>query len=171
MRIFRFELIGSCEIWIKFCICNFQTDFSDWWLRHLLWNCHNMNVIGLHYIPTQWSWWRVYWLAEWRSGSVSALPCERPEFGPRTRLREIIPANNCTMQGQNNWGNWGSLGVMKLWVAQGTRSYVAEVFIRSWLRHPTTVSSMWTLPQIVKIQNGTKCNAIRKSPSGSIIPG
>ena len=56
-------------------------------------------------------------LAEWRSGSVSALPCERPGFVSRTRLREIIPANNCTMQGQNNWGNWGSPGVMKLWVA------------------------------------------------------
>ena len=55
--------------------------------------------------------------AEWRSGSVSALPCERPGFGPRTRPREIIPANNCTMQGQNKWGNWGSPGVMKLWVA------------------------------------------------------
>ena len=40
-------------------------------------------------------------LAEWRIGSVSALP----GFGPRTRLSEIIPANNCTMQGQNNWGN------------------------------------------------------------------
>ena len=56
-------------------------------------------------------------LAEWRSGSVSALPCERPGFASRSRLREIIPANNCTMQGQNNWGNWGSPGVMKLWVA------------------------------------------------------
>ena len=56
-------------------------------------------------------------LAEWRSGSVSALPCERPGFASRTRLREIIPANNCTMQEQNNWGNWGSPGVMKLWVA------------------------------------------------------
>ena len=56
-------------------------------------------------------------LAEWRSGSVSALPCERPGFASRIRLREIIPANNCTMQGQNNWGNWGSPGVMKLWVA------------------------------------------------------
>ena len=56
-------------------------------------------------------------LAEWRSGSVSALPCERPGFASRTRLREIIPANNCTMQGQNNWGNWGFPGVMKLWVA------------------------------------------------------
>ena len=31
---------------------NFQIDFSDWWLRHLLWNCPNMNVIGLH-------WWSV----------------------------------------------------------------------------------------------------------------
>ena len=81
------------------------------------------------------------------------------------------------MQGQNNWGNWGSPGVMKLWVAWevlrwlSSGSYVAEVFGRSWLRHPTTVSSMWTLPQIVKIQNGTKGNAIRKSPSGSIIIG
>ena len=28
---------------------NFQTDFIDWWLRHLLWNCHDMNVIGLHW--------------------------------------------------------------------------------------------------------------------------
>ena len=26
-------------------------------------------------------------LAEWRSGSVSALPCERPGFASRTRLR------------------------------------------------------------------------------------
>ena len=58
-----------------------------------------------------------YRLAEWRSGSVTALPCERPGFASRTRLREIIPANNCTMQGQNNWGNLGSSGVMKLWVA------------------------------------------------------
>ena len=23
-------------------------DFSDWWLRHLLWNCPNMNIIWLH---------------------------------------------------------------------------------------------------------------------------
>ena len=27
-------------------------DFSDWWLLYLLWNCHNMNVTGLH-------WWSV----------------------------------------------------------------------------------------------------------------
>ena len=49
-------------------------------------------------------------LAELRSGSVSALPYERPVFGPRTRLREIIPANNCTMQGQNNWRELGLPG-------------------------------------------------------------
>ena len=40
------------EILMKFYIFNFQTDFSDWWLRHLLWNCPNMNVTGLH-------WWSV----------------------------------------------------------------------------------------------------------------
>ena len=27
-------------------------DFSDWWLRHLLWNCPDMYVTGLH-------WWSV----------------------------------------------------------------------------------------------------------------
>ena len=27
-------------------------DFSDWWLSNLLWNCPNMNVIGL-------DWWSV----------------------------------------------------------------------------------------------------------------
>ena len=49
---------------------------------------------------------------------------------------------------------------------------MAEVFIRSWLRHPTTVSSMWTLPQVVKIQNGTiRATQYAKSPSGSIIIG
>ena len=49
--------------------------------------------------------------------STIATIIERPGFASRSRLREIIPANNCTMQGQNNWGNWGSPGVMKLWVA------------------------------------------------------
>ena len=29
-------------------ICNFHTDFSDWWLGHLLWHCPTMNVTGLH---------------------------------------------------------------------------------------------------------------------------
>ena len=27
-------------------------DFNDWWLRHLLWNCPNLNVTGLY-------WWSV----------------------------------------------------------------------------------------------------------------
>ena len=30
----------------------FKMDFSDWWLRHLLWNFPNLNVTGLH-------WWSV----------------------------------------------------------------------------------------------------------------
>ena len=40
------------EIWKKVWICNFQTNFRDWWLRHHLWNCSDMNVTGLH-------WWSV----------------------------------------------------------------------------------------------------------------
>ena len=31
---------------------NFETDFSDWSMRHLLWNCPDMNVTGPH-------WWSV----------------------------------------------------------------------------------------------------------------
>ena len=113
-------------------------------------------------------------LAEWRSGSVSALPCERPGFASRTCLREIIPANNCTMQGQNNWGNWGSLGVMKLLSGMRGASLTNEVPGVMWQRFSSKVSYAtlpWfpqckhspNWPQIVKIQNGTKCNAIRKS--------
>ena len=26
-------------------------NFSGWWLRHLLWNCPNINVTGLHWSP------------------------------------------------------------------------------------------------------------------------
>ena len=33
-------------------MCNFQTDFSDCWLKNLLWNWLNMNVTGLN-------WWSV----------------------------------------------------------------------------------------------------------------
>ena len=51
-NIFHCLLIGPWEIWMKFYICNFQTDFSDWRLMHLLWNCPHMNVTGLH-------WWSV----------------------------------------------------------------------------------------------------------------
>ena len=42
--------ISPWEIWMKFWIYNFQTDFSDWCLRHLLWNWPNMNVTGLHWL-------------------------------------------------------------------------------------------------------------------------
>ena len=45
-------IIGPWSIWMKCFTCNCQTDFSDWWFRHLLWNCLNMNVTGLH-------WWSV----------------------------------------------------------------------------------------------------------------
>ena len=139
------------------------------------WNHKTLRSAAVNALKAQW----LAKLAEWRSGSVSALPCERPGLGPRTRLREIIPANNCTMQGQKNsrgigaprvwWSSeWHGRCFVDWW---SSGSYVAEVFIRSWLRHPTTVSSMWALPQIVKIQNGTKCNVKRKCPSGSIIIG
>ena len=43
--------LGKSEWNIRYVIhCNIQTDFSDWLLRHHLWNCSNMNVTRLH-------WW------------------------------------------------------------------------------------------------------------------
>ena len=43
---------GKFERNFRYQVCNFQTDFIDWWWRHLLRNCPNMNVTGLH-------WWSV----------------------------------------------------------------------------------------------------------------
>ena len=113
-------------------------------------------------------------LAEWRSGSVSALPCERPGFASRTRLREIIPANNCTMQGQNNWGNWGSPGVMKLWVAWEVLRWLMKFReLCSGGFHPKLVMPPYhrflnvnTPPNSQNSKRHYKCNALRKVPVG-----
>ena len=43
-------LIGPWEILMTFLMSNFHGTFSHWWLMHLLWNCHQMNVTG----PCQW---------------------------------------------------------------------------------------------------------------------
>ena len=32
-------LIGPWEIWMKFYVLNFPDNFSDWWLKYLLWTC------------------------------------------------------------------------------------------------------------------------------------
>ena len=99
-----FDFFLSCTKRIVFALA--FSWYKKCWLKwHLL-------AAGMQTIKIKSQKWV---LAEWRSGSVSALPCERPGFASRTRLREIIPADNCTMQEQNNWGD--SPGVMKLWVA------------------------------------------------------
>ena len=115
------ELLQSCTEPSIYCV---QTSAPYWPNFNFVHNgaCHLVAIVGTSFLahshPRQVAATQLkIRLAEWRSGSVSALPCERPGFASRTRLREIIPANNCTMQGQNNWGNWGSPGVMKLWVA------------------------------------------------------
>ena len=59
-------------------MCNFQMDFSDWWLRHLLWNCPNMNVTGLH-------WWSV------NIGSGSGLVPSGNKPLPEPMLTQILP--------------------------------------------------------------------------------
>ena len=105
---------------------------------------------------------------------MSALPCERPGFASRTRLREIIPANNCTMQGQNNWGNWGFPGVMKLCVAwEVLRSLMKFRELCSGGFHPKLVTPPYhgflnvnTPPNSQNSKRHYKCNAIRKVPIG-----
>ena len=124
--------IDKCCIPCKEYICqfiltyfDFQFEYSNWKSKYVRMNLLTngflqitiSNYMSEVQVPQYTKSPDIWKLAEWRSGSVSALPCERPGFASRTRLREIIPANNCTMQGLNNWGNWGSPGVMKLWVA------------------------------------------------------
>ena len=41
---FNNYLTNPWEILMKFKISNFQANFSDWWLRHLLWNFPQMNI-------------------------------------------------------------------------------------------------------------------------------
>ena len=117
-------------------------------------------------------------VAEWRSGSVSALLCERPGFGPRTRPREIIPANNCTMQGQNNWGNWGSPGEMKLWVAREVLRWLMKFReLCSGGFHPKLVTPPYhgflnvNTPPNSQNSKRHKVQRNTKSPSGSIMIG
>ena len=45
-----YQLIGTLEVWMKFLDkANFQANSSDWWLRHLSWNCPQINV--------SWPYW------------------------------------------------------------------------------------------------------------------
>ena len=63
------RLIGPWEIWI----------FSDWWLRHLLWNCPDMNVTRPH-------WWSV------NIGSGDGLVPSGKKPLPESMLTEISVA-------------------------------------------------------------------------------
>ena len=68
---------GPWEIWMKFWICNFQT--SHWCLRHLLWNCSNMNVTALH-------WWSV------NIGSGNGLlPWPEPMLKKKRKKKCLLP--------------------------------------------------------------------------------
>ena len=57
----------------------FRTDFNDWWLRHLLWNCPHMIVTGLH-------WWSV------NIGSVNGLVPSGNKPLPEPMLTQISVA-------------------------------------------------------------------------------
>ena len=67
---------------IKLHICNFQTDFSYRWLRHLLWNCPHMNVNGLH-----------WWLVNISSGNGLVPSSNKPL--PEPMLTQIFVAIWC----------------------------------------------------------------------------
>ena len=78
------------EIGLKFQLCNFQTDFSDWWLRHLLQNCLNMNVTRLH-------WWSV------SIGSGNCLVPPGNRSLPEPMLPRSLSLYGATMP---EWVNW-----------------------------------------------------------------
>ena len=59
--------------------CNSPSDFSDWRLRHLLWNCPNMNVSWLH-------WWSV------NTGSGNGLVSSGNKPLPEPKLTQISDA-------------------------------------------------------------------------------
>ena len=65
------HIIGPWGISIKFYVCNFQTDFSDWWLRHLLWNCPSLNVTGLKYEKST-----LVQVMAWRRQATSHYPSQ-----------------------------------------------------------------------------------------------
>ena len=86
--------------------------------------------------------------------------------GVRSRicLRETIPTSNCTMRGQNIWGNWGSPGVMKLSAAWEVLRWLVEY--RGLIRggfHPK-----WVTPPFHGFLNA---NTKESPQSGSIIIG
>ena len=51
-----FTMLTHCpwEIRMKGYKSNFHTKLSDWRLRHILWNCHQMNVIGPYLWCQHW---------------------------------------------------------------------------------------------------------------------
>ena len=57
-------------------------------------NCCYLFILPMQILPRKGSA-MLSKLAEWRSGSVSALPCERPGFASRTRLRETSTVYWC----------------------------------------------------------------------------
>ena len=79
-----------------------------------------------------------------------------------------------TMQGQNNWGNWGFPGVMKLWVAWEVLRWLIKFReLRSGGFHPKLVTPPYhgflnvnTPPNSQNSKRHYKCNAIRKVPVG-----
>ena len=66
------------------------------------------------------------------------MPCERLGFASRIRPMEKIRAGSCTMQGQNNWDNWGSLGV---WIG-------LQFFYMSFGLQSGCVVKLWGLKQV-----------------------
>ena len=60
----------------NFLISNVQAYFSDWWLGHLLWNCHQMNVTGPYYSIPFMICWHWFWIMAWCHQATSNYLCQ-----------------------------------------------------------------------------------------------
>ena len=108
--------------------------------------------------------------SSWLNGVVVA--CQRCHASGRGSVpgsaSRIIPASNCTMRGQNNWGNWGSPCVMKLLSGMGGASMTREVPGVSKRRFLSEVGYA-TLPRFPQCKHSPKWSKFKKRHSSATL--
>ena len=79
-NIIRYTIHTHCalrDLNENFQVINFLANFSDWWLRYLLWNCPQMNVAVPDW-SQHWFWW---WLGAASHNVYADLYCHMYSLG------------------------------------------------------------------------------------------